>query len=219
VNTIRILLAEDHTIVRKGLSALLEGEDLIEVVAEASNGYEAIEKVDSLQPDLVVMDISMPQLNGLETTRRSKDRYHDIKVIILTMHANEEYILQGLRAGADGYLVKQTAPDELVAAILAVHQGDSYLSPSISRTVIEEYIRRAATSPTYDRFETLTGREREVLQFIAEGLSMRDIADQLYISEKTARAHRANLMRKLDLNNIAALTLYALRKGVISLDK
>lgn len=216
---IRVLLAEDHTIVRKGLLALLQDASGIEVVGEAENGHEAVAKVIELMPDVVVMDISMPLLNGLEATRRIKDHRSETRVIILTMHTNEEYILQGLRAGADGYLVKQTAPAELEAAIKATYQGNSFLSPSISKTVIEDYVRRAEAVTSYDSFETLTSREREVLQLIAEGRSNREIAEHLYISEKTARAHRANLMAKLDLRDTASLTLYALRKGVISLER
>jgi DNA-binding NarL/FixJ family response regulator len=218
VSEIKVLLAEDHTIVRKGLRALLEDAKGIVIIGEAENGYEAVDMSNQHQPDVVVMDISMPLLNGLEATRRIKEENSDIKVIILTMHADEEYVLQGLRAGADGYLVKQSAPAELVAAVQAAFQGDSYLSPSISRKVIEEYVHGAESKNEFDSFETLTGREREVLQLVAEGLSIREIADHLYISEKTARAHRANLMNKLELHNIAALTIYALRKGVISLE-
>ncbi|HCB50390.1 MAG TPA: DNA-binding response regulator [Chloroflexi bacterium] len=219
MSEIRVLLAEDHTIVRKGLRALLEDAKGIEVVDEAENGREAVDKSNQHRPDVVVMDISMPLLNGLEATRRIKEQDSNIKVIILTMHADEEYVLQGLRAGADGYLVKQTAPAELVAAVLAAFHGDSFLSPSISRTVIKEYIRGVESNTEFDSYETLTDREREVLQLVAEGLSVREIAEHLYISEKTARAHRSNLMNKLELHNIAALTIYALRKGVISLDE
>jgi DNA-binding NarL/FixJ family response regulator len=219
VSEIRVLLAEDHTIVRKGLRALLEDAKGIEVVDEAENGREAVDKSNQHRPDVVVMDISMPLLNGLEATRRIKEQDSNIKVIILTMHADEEYVLQGLRAGADGYLVKQTAPAELVAAVQAAFHGDSFLSPSISRTVIKEYIRGVESNTEFDSYETLTDREREVLQLVAEGLSVREIAEHLYISEKTARAHRSNLMNKLELHNIAALTIYALRKGVISLDE
>ncbi|KPK12714.1 MAG: hypothetical protein AMJ56_04650 [Anaerolineae bacterium SG8_19] len=219
MSEIRVLLAEDHTIVRKGLRALLEDAKGIEVVDEAENGREAVDKSNQHRPDVVVMDISMPLLNGLEATRRIKEQDSNIKVIILTMHADEEYVLQGLRAGADGYLVKQTAPAELVAAVQAAFHGDSFLSPSISRTVIKEYIRGVESNTEFDSYETLTDREREVLQLVAEGLSVREIAEHLYISEKTARAHRSNLMNKLELHNIAALTIYALRKGVISLDE
>ena len=219
MSEIRVLLAEDHTIVRKGLRALLEEAKGIEVIDEAENGHEAVDKSYQHQPDVVVMDISMPHLNGLEATRRIKEQNSDIKVVILTMHADGEYVLQALRAGADGYLVKQTAPAELVAAVQAAFHGDSFLSPSISKTVIEEFVRIAESKTEFDSYETLTGREREVLQLVAEGLSIREIADQLYISEKTARAHRANLMNKLELHNIAALTVYALRKGVISLEE
>lgn len=215
---IRVLLAEDHTIVRKGLRALLDGEVDIEVIAEAADGRQAVSLANELHPDVVLMDISMPLMNGLEATLRIKERYPEIRVVVLTMHANEEYIFQSLRAGAEGYLVKQTAPAELVSAIHSAYRGDSFLSPAISKRVIEEYIKQAKGSFERDDFDRLTKREREVLQLIAEGHSARDIGSILVISDKTVRAHRANLMEKLDLHNTAALTLYALQNGLISLD-
>jgi DNA-binding NarL/FixJ family response regulator len=219
VRNIRVILAEDHTIVRKGLRALLEESEGIEVVDEADNGHEAVAKAMQLQPDVVIMDISMPLLNGLEATRQIKEQQPEIKVVILTMHSDEEYILQSLRIGVDGYLVKRTAPAELVTAIQATYRGDSFLSPSISKTVIDEYLRQNEAAPQTNSLESLTNREREVLQLIAEGNSIREIAELFYISEKTVRVHRTNLMKKLDLFNTAALTLYALRKGVIRLDE
>jgi len=217
VNKIRVLLAEDHTIVRKGLRALLESEADIEVIGEAENGREAVAKVQQLLPDVVLMDITMPALNGLEATRQIKKRFPGVKVLILTMHADEEYVFQILRAGASGYVVKKAAPTELVLAIEAIYRGDSFLSPSISRKVIEEYIRQAegVAKNSYDK---LTNREREVLQLIAEGHSTPEIAELLHISPKTVRAHRAHLMDKLNIHSTAGLTRYAIRKGVISSD-
>ena len=213
----RVLLAEDHTIVRKGLRSLLDKETGIEVVGEAEDGREAIVKAEELHPDVVVMDIAMPGLNGLEATRQIKKRFPDMKIIILTMHANEEYILQSLKAGASGYLVKKSAPAELISAINAVHKGNSFLSPSISRTVIDEYIRRSKEiSEGEEGFEQLTVREREVLQLIAEGRKTREIAELLYISIKTVETHRAHIMNKLDIHSTAELTRYAIRKGIIS---
>jgi len=214
MNKIRVLLAEDHTIVRKGLRSLLEDEAAIEVIGEAEDGREAIQKVGQLRPDVVVMDITMPALNGLEATRQIKELFPEVKVLILTMHANEEYVFQILRAGASGYVVKQAAVTELVSAIQAVYRGDSFLSPSISSEVIEEYIRQAkgVAKNSYDK---LTNREREVLQLIAEGHSSREIAELLHISAKTVRVHRAHLMDKLDIHSTAGLTRYAIRKGVI----
>ena len=215
---IRVLLAEDHTLVRKGLRALLNDVSHIQVVGEAENGREAVQKTRLLQPDIVIMDISMPLLNGLEATRQIKQEMPHTGIIMLTMHANAEYIFQGLQAGAESYLVKQSAPEQLVNAIETTYRGESYLSPMISKKVIEEYIRHSGSSLELDSYEKLTRREREILQLIAEGLSIRDISQHLVISEKTARVHRSNLMQKLDLHSIANLTLYALRKGVIALE-
>jgi DNA-binding NarL/FixJ family response regulator len=217
-NGIRVLLAEDHTIVRKGLRSLLEDEADIEVVGEAEDGREAVRMTQRLLPDVVLMDISMSGLNGLEATRQIKKRFPEVNVLILTRHAGEEYILQILRAGASGYVVKKAAPKELVSAIQAVYRDGSFLSPSISRTVIEEYIRQAEATTGQDSYGRLTPREREVLQLVAEGRSNREIAELLHISVKTVDNHRANLMDKLDIHSTAELTQYAIRTGVISLD-
>jgi two-component system response regulator NreC len=214
-NRIRVLLAEDHTIVRKGLRSLLDGEAGIEVIGEAEDGREAIEKVQQLRPDVVLMDITMPGLNGLEATRQIKKRFPEVKVVVLTVHANEEYIFQILRAGASGYLVKQAAPTELLSAIQAAYRGESFLSPSISKKVIEEYIQQAEATAEQDSYDQVTNRQREVLQLIAEGHSNREIAELLHISVKTVETHRANLMDKLDIHSTAELTQYAIRKGVI----
>lgn len=219
MKNIRVLLAEDHTIVRKGLRSLLDAEAGMEVIGEAANGREAVDKVQQLLPDVVVMDIAMPHLNGLEATRQIKKRFPEVKVVILTVHTNEEYIRQILRAGASGYLVKQAAPRELIAAIHAAQRGDSYLSPSVSRKVVAQYVQRAGAVAEQDSYEKLTNREREVLQLIAEGNSTRQIADLLHISVKTVETHRAHLMDKLDIHTVAGLTQYAIRKGVIGLDQ
>lgn len=216
---IKVLLADDHTILRKGLCSLLADDKDIEVVAEAENGREALDKVKKLKPDVVVMDIAMPGLNGLEATRQIKKYFPEIKVLILSMHANEEYIFQTLRAGASGYLIKKAAPMDLTLAIQAAIRGESFLSPAISRTVIKEYIRKAEKTAVEDEpFEMLTDREREVLQLIAEGHSNREIADRLYISTKTVETHRAHLMEKLNIHSAADLTKYAIRKGLTSLE-
>jgi len=218
MTSIRVLLVEDHTIVRKGIRSLLDAVQDIQVVGEAENGREAVEKAAQLEPEIIVMDHTMPVLNGLEATRQILGRQPAIKVLILTMHTNEAYVFQFLQAGAAGYLVKQSAPDELVEAIRAVHQGHSFLSPAISRTVIDEYVRKVGDAAGGDRYSQLTAREREVLQLVAEGCTNREIADQLHISVKTAAVHRTNIMRKLDLHSMADLTKYALRRGIISLD-
>lgn len=216
---IKVLLADDHTIVRKGLRSLLDEESGIEVVGEAEDGRETLEKVEALMPHVVLMDSTMPVLNGLEATRQIRKRFPAVKILVLTMHTNEVYIYQFLKAGASGYLVKQTAPQELVMAIQAVYQGGSFLSPSISKTVIDEYIRQVETTGIEDNYDTLTDREREIFQLLAEGFSNREIADKLVISLKTVGVHRLNLMHKLNIDNVTALTKYAIRRGIISLDE
>jgi two-component system response regulator NreC len=219
MSAIRVLLAEDHTIVRKGLRALLEDELDIEVIGEAQDGRDAVQMVDQLHPDIVLMDISMPGLNGLEATRQIKARFPEARVLVLTRHANKEYVYQILRAGASGYVVKQAAPTELVLAIQAVYRGGTFLSPSISGKVVEEYIQRTeAMVSSEDSYDRLTPREREVLQLIAEGHTGPEIAEMLHISVKTVGHHRTNLMSKLEIHSAAELTQYAIRKGVISLE-
>lgn len=216
---IRVLLADDHTIVRKGIRLLLDAEPSVVVVGEAENGREAVEMAEQLCPDIVLMDHTMPLLNGLEATRQIRSRAPEVKVLILTMHTNEAYIFEFLQAGAAGYLVKQSAPTDLIAAICAIQQGQCYLSPAVSKTVIEEYLRQGEASGKGGEPEKLTEREREVLQLIAEGYSNRDIAEQLHISSKTVGVHRVNLMQKLDLHSPTELTKYAIRKGIISLEQ
>ena len=219
MNKIKVLLAEDHTIVRKGLHSLLEKEIGIEVVGEAEDGREAVRKAEKLQPDVVVMDIAMPGLNGLEATRQIKKRFPEMKIIILTVHANEEYVLQTLRAGASGYLVKKAAPGDLIEAIQAVYKGDSFLSPSISKTVIDEYIRQTETKSERDIiYGKLTTREREVFQLIIEGHKNREIADLLYVSIKTVETHKAHIMDKLNVHSTAELIRYAMDKELIIKD-
>ncbi len=218
MSKIRVLLAEDHTIVRKGIRALLDDEPDIDVVGEAENGREAVAQAEALQPDIVIMDHTMPLLNGLEATRQMHKLLPHIQVLILTMHTNEAYVFQFLQAGAAGYLVKQTAPTELVTAIRAIHGGDSFLSPAISKSVIEEYVRTGEATGKGVSDAALTEREREVLQLIAEGFTNQAIGQQLQISVKTVGVHRLNLMQKLDLHNLADLTKYAIRAGIIDLD-
>jgi DNA-binding NarL/FixJ family response regulator len=215
MNKTRVLLAEDHTIVRKGLRSLLESAPGINVVGEAADGRQAVDKVRQLSPDIVLMDISMPGLNGLEATRQIRQRFPGTKVLILTMHADEEYILQILQAGALGYVVKQAAPEELISAVEAVSHGQVFLSPAISRTVLQEYLRRAEAMTGQDSYDTLTPREREVLQLIAEGHPPREIAETLCISIKTVETHRAHLRHKLDAHSTAELIRYAIRKGIV----
>lgn len=215
---IKVLLAEDHTIVRKGIRSLLDDEAAIEVVGEAENGRDAVAKTEELLPDVVLMDYTMPILNGLEATRQIKKRFPDVKIVILTMHTDEEYVFQFLQAGAAGYLVKQTAPKELMSAIQTVYQGESYLSPSVSKMVIEEFVRQTQATQVESNYEKLTDREREILQLIAEGFSSKDIATQLHISLKTVGVHRTNLMNKLDIHSVPDLVRYAIRKGIVGLE-
>lgn len=216
MNKTRVLVVDDHTLVRKGLVSILDRDAGIEIVGEAENGREALAKVPALSPQIVLMDISMPDLNGLEATHQMKRRFPEVKVLILTMHADEEYVAQILRAGASGYVLKKAAPAELLMAIHAVSRGDSFLSPSISRTVIAGYIQQTGAMAVQERYSMLTPREREILQLIGEGLSTRLIADRLCISVKTAETHRSHIMEKLELHGTAALIKYAVRKGIVA---
>ncbi len=213
----RVLLAEDHTIVRQGIAALLGTESDIEVVGEASNGLEAIELAKKLGPDVILMDIGMPQLNGLETTREIKRRFPSMKILVLTMYDNEEWIFQILKAGASGYLIKDSAMSDLTSALWAVYQGDSYLSPSISKMVIEEYIRKAELGEKKGVEGLLSAREREILQLIAEGNSIPQISNLLCISKKTVEAHKNHIMEKLNIHDKTGLIKYAIRTGLTHL--
>lgn len=218
MKTIKVLVAEDHTIVRKGLCALLYPESDIKVVGEAENGRQAIEMVEELNPDVILLDISMPELNGMDATRQLKKKYPDLKILILSMHSSKEYILETLRAGASGYLIKRSAPTDLIKAIHLAYNGDSFLSPSVSKKVIDNLNQQQAEKNTEPRgLNLLSGREREVLQLIAEGQTNQKIADQLFISAKTVEAHRTHIQKKLQITGTAELTKYAIRKGLIEL--
>ena len=211
-----IVIAEDHTILREGLRALLSSHPDFEVVGEAEDGREAIRRVEKLMPDLVLMDLSMPRMNGLEAIKEIKKHSPEIKIIALTVHKTEEYILATLQAGADGYALKDSTHSELVMAIEHVLEGNSYLSPDISGKVIEGYLEGRKSLKTTSAWDTLTQREREILKLIAEGYKNREVADYLCISLKTVEKHRANLMKKLDLHNTAALTACAIEKGLVT---
>jgi DNA-binding NarL/FixJ family response regulator len=213
MNKIRVLVADDHTIVRKGLCALLNSEPNIEIIGEAADGREAVERIDKLKPDVVLMDISMPSLNGLEATRQIRRRHPGVRILILTMHTNEEYIFEILQAGASGYVLKKSAPSDLVSAIHAVYQGGAFLSPPVSKKVIEKLKERTVGNET--KKVKLTEREREVLQLIAEGCTSNEIAERLFISVKTVENHRSHLMKKLDIHHAAGLTQYAIQKRII----
>jgi two-component system response regulator NreC len=211
----RIIIAEDHTILREGLRALLSADPRFEVVAEAEDGRVAIERCEDLTPDLLLIDLSMPRMNGLEAIREVKKQNADMKVIALTVHKTEEYILATLQAGADGYVLKDATHSELVMAIEHVLMGKRYLSPGVSEKVIEGYLEGRKTLKSKTAWDTLTSREREILKLIAEGYKNKGIADDLCISLKTVEKHRANLMKKLDLHSAAELTAYAMQKGLV----
>jgi len=216
MNPIEVLLVEDHTIVRKGLCSLLGDTEGVEIIGEAENGREAVRLVEAHRPDVVVMDISMPVLNGLEATKQIKKRFPSTKVLILTMHVNEEYIFEIIKAGASGYIVKMAVPEELVLAIRAVAKGEKFFSPSVSTIIVDALFIKGIQENGNLSYPRLTRREREVLQLIAEGHSNRKIAEMLFISIKTVETHRCHIMKKLDLHSAAELTRYAIQKGIIS---
>jgi DNA-binding NarL/FixJ family response regulator len=216
VENLRIVLAEDHTILREGLRALLSADPSFEIIGEAQNGREAVRCVEKLEPDLLLMDLSMPRMSGMDAIREIKKRYPEIKIIALTVHKTEEYLLTTLKAGADGYVLKDATHEELVMAIKSVMGGKSYLSPGVSEKVIEGYLDGRESNRTASPWETLSQREREVLKLIAEGFKNKEIAEDLCISLKTVEKHRANLMKKLDLHNAAGLTVYAVQKGLVN---
>jgi DNA-binding NarL/FixJ family response regulator len=214
---VRVLLADDHALVRAGIRALLESLEGIAVVAEAGNGGEVLELARKHRPDVVLLDISMPGIGGLEASAQLKQELPEVRVVMLSMHANEEYVLQALRAGAVGYMLKDSATAELELALQAVMQGETYLSPPISRQVVEGYVQRVgAEQPAADH---LTPRQRQVLQLIAEGLSTKEIAYRLELSVKTVETHRAQLMERLQIRDIAGLVKYAIRNGLVSSEK
>jgi two-component system response regulator NreC len=217
MGNIKVLVADDHTILRQGIKALLDNQAGIEVIGEAKDGREALELVERLLPDVILMDIAMPGLNGLEATRRIKKKFPGIKVLVLTMYTNEEYVFQILNAGANGYLVKETAFQDLISAIKAVYRDEAFMSPSISKKVINRYTQRVrkANDPTCD---ILTTREREILQLIAEGSSSKKIAEALFISPKTVETHRTHIMDKLNIHNRTDLIKYAIRTGIVDID-
>lgn len=209
-----IVIAEDHTILREGLLSLLSSEPELRVVGEAKDGREAIRRVEQLEPDLILMDLSMPRMNGVEAIREIKNRIPETRVLALTVHKAEEFVLEVLQAGADGYVLKDASSKELVMAIRSVLGGQRYLSPAVSQMVIEGYLAGRKTSEF--PWDTLTKREREILKLIAEGHKNKEIADYLCISVKTVEKHRANLMKKLDLHSAAALTAYAMERGLVT---
>jgi DNA-binding NarL/FixJ family response regulator len=216
VGNLRIVLAEDHTILREGLRALLGADPNFDIIGEAEDGREAVRCVERLEPDLLLIDLSMPRMSGMDAIREIKKRYPAIKIIALTVHKTEEYLSTTLQAGADGYVLKDATHDELIMAIKNVMGGKPYLSPGVSEKVIEGYLVGKESIRSSTPWETLSQREREVLKLIAEGFKNKEIAEDLCISLKTVEKHRANLMKKLDLHNAAALTVYAVQKGLVN---
>ncbi len=213
---LRILLADDHTIMRNGLRLLLERQADFTVVGEASNGREAVELADLKSPDIIIMDVAMPMMNGIEATARITAASPKVAVIILSMHSDESYVLRALKAGARGYLLKDSAEGDLIAAVHAVAANKAFFSPAVSKVLAEDYLRQMQQRGVEDSYDLLTARERELLQLIAEGRSTKDIATLLNLSPYTVETHRGNLMSKLNVHSVPELILYAVRKRIIS---
>jgi DNA-binding NarL/FixJ family response regulator len=213
---IRILLADDHTVMRSGLRLLLERHESFEVVGEAADGREAVEIAAEQKPDVVVMDVAMPHLNGVEAARQILSRNPDIAIVMLSMHSDESYVLRSLKAGARAYLLKDSAEADLIAAIQAIIEGKSFFSPGVRALLKEDYIYRLQKFGADDTYELLTPREREVLQLVAEGKSNKEVASLLVLSLYTVETHRTHILQKLNLHSVPELILYAVRKGIIS---
>lgn len=212
----RILLADDHTLMRQGLRRILEEQPDWEVVAEAGDGREAVRRALELKPEVAILDIAMPRLNGIEAARQITRRAAAVRVLILSMYSDEAYILQALQAGARGYLLKDSADADLIRAVTALAQGKSFFSPAVAKVMLDDYVRHLAERGITDRFDSLSEREREIFQLIAEGHSNKEIAHLLSLSPSTVETHRAHILEKLDVHSTAEIVLYAVRKGVIS---
>jgi DNA-binding NarL/FixJ family response regulator len=213
---VRVLLADDHQLMRSGIRLMLERELDMSVVGEASDGREAVALAKSLRPDIVIMDIGMPSLNGIEAAGQMTRENPELPIMIVSMHPDETYVLRALKAGARGYLLKDSAEADLIKAVHAVAGGKSFFSPAVSKVLLDDYVRKLKRSGTDDAYDLLTPREREVLQLIAEGKSNKEIANLLNLSVYTVESHRSNLMEKLNLRGLPELILYAVRKGIIS---
>jgi two-component system, NarL family, response regulator NreC len=216
VKQIRILLADDHNVMRGGLRLLLERQPGFKVVGEASDGRQAVEQAEATKPDIAVLDIAMPNLSGIEAAQRISALLPNTRILILSMHSDESYVLRALKAGAKGYLLKDSAENDLIEAIRAVDEGKAFFSPEISNILVEDYVREMKRRGAEDSYELLTPREREILQMLAEGKSNKHIATVLDLSLYTVETHRRNLQDKLNLHSFAELILYAVRKGIIS---
>ena len=216
MSEIRILLADDHTVIRSGLRVLLERQVGFRVVAEAADGRETVELANTHVPHVLVVDVAMPKLNGIDAVRQITAKHPEIAVVMLSMHSDEGYVLRALKAGARGYLLKDSPEADLISAIRAVHEGKAFFSPAISKMLAEDYLRQLQQRGAEDSYELLTAREREVLQLLAEGRSNKEVATVLGLSLYTVETHRANILEKLNLRGTPELILYAVRKGVIS---
>lgn len=216
MSKLRILLGDDHTLMRQGLRKILEERPEWEVVVEVGDGREAIRQAELLRPDVAILDIGMPRLNGIEATRQITKRVPEVAVLILSMHSNDAYVTQALQSGARGYLLKDSAGTDLVDAVEAVAAGKSFFSPTIAKLMLDDYVRRLAEKGIVDRYDSLSDREREIFQLVAEGHSNKEIAELLSVSPTTIETHRSHILHKLDVHNTAELVLYAVRRGVIS---
>jgi len=212
----RVILADDHTVIRSGLRVLLERQPGLIVVGEAENGRQAVDLAEELRPDVAVLDIAMPHLNGIEATRQIVSRNAAVAVVILSMHSDEGYVIRALQAGAKAYLLKDSAEADLIAAISAVRDGKSFFSPAVSRLLLEDYVRQMKQKGAVDSYELLTNREREIFQLVAEGKANKEIAALLNLSPYTVDTHRTRILQKLNLHSIPELVLYAVRKGIVS---
>ena len=212
---IRIILADDHAVMRRGLRLVLEQQADFEVVGEASDGREAVNLAETVKPDVAVLDITMPNLNGIEAAHQISTKQPGVSTIILSMHADESFVLRALKAGARGYLLKESAEGDLINAVRLVSEGKSFFSPLVSRMLVEDYVRQLQDRDIEDSYELLTAREREILQLIAEAKSNKEIANMLNLSLYTVETHRSNILEKLNLHSVPELILYAVRKGVI----
>jgi DNA-binding NarL/FixJ family response regulator len=216
MNPIRILLADDHTVIRKGLRLLLESQPGFKVIGEAADGRETVAQAEAHQPDVVVLDVAMPTLNGIEAARQISAKLPQTAIVFLSMHSDESYVLKALKSGAKAYLLKDSAEYDLINAIRAVSEGKAFFSPAISKMLMEEYMRQMQEREVEDSYELLTTREREVLQLLAEGKTNKEVAQILNLSLYTVETHRGNILQKLNLHSGAELILYAVRKGVIA---
>ena len=215
MSDINLVLVDDHEVVRTGLKMLLDEQPDMVIVAEADTGERAIKLVDELQPDVVVMDISLPDLSGIKVTKRIKSKNPDIAIVALTIHDDEQYFFEMLQAGASGYVPKRAAPEDLISAIRAAHAGETYLYPSLAKALVSDFVGRKSEDQNQETLNGLTSREQEVLEKLAQGLTNEEIAGELVISKHTVARHRENIMHKLNLHNRSELVKYAIRKGII----